>query len=420
MAIIVQKTFEETLAEFNGKLTSFGSQITNRLEGGAYDLLIRTFCLMLADAYKINYDSVTSIGFVSRASGAWLDLHAEAVGLTRHPASKAQKEFVVSVTDAVTGTPLQIEIGGILKTPVLPNRGTLRWIAIQSSNPAIAEGYAGQIEVGQKSTTIICEADDTGSSFNSMETLLDVDYVEMTIEQGFDNIDLVMSNGNDLLAGAEIESDEELRERTISRWAEIARGATRKAYINFAKDADPRVDSANAFKGTGATDVKIVLGGPPGARSVLSQLGIKVYSDNNFDSLYTVEGTAEGTACPLSIAVHEYIRERAPLTDFIYLESATETEVDIDVDIQAAEGFDIEELKTLVTTRLRALFRIEEGVSDVAPLEVGEALKFSTITRILNDTPGVYDFIINTPDQNGYAANDLVAYTDGTITVGEI
>lgn len=420
MATIVQKTFEEVLAEFNGKLTSFGSQITNRIEGGAYDLIIRAFCLMLADAYKMNYDSVTSIGFVSRATGDWLDLHAEAVGLIRHPASKAQKEFKVMVDSAVTDTPLQIEIGGVLKTPTLPNRGTLRWIAIQSSNPAIADGYAGQIEVGATFTTIVCEADDPGSSFNSMEELLGVEKAEMIIESGFSGIDTVETTGSDLLAGSETETDTDLRERTISRWAEIARGATRAAYINFAKDADPRVDSANAFKGTGATDVKIVLGGPPGARSVLADIGTKVYPTQNFNSLYTTDGTAGGTPCPFSIAIHEYIRERAPLTDFIYLESATETGVDIDVDIEADVGYDIDDLLILVETRLRALFRIEQGVTDVYPLEVGEALKFSTITRILNDTPGLKDFRINTPDQNGYAANDLVAYSEGTLTVGEI
>lgn len=419
MAIIVQKTFEEVLAEFNGKLTSFGSQITNRLEGGAYDLIIRAFCLMLADAYKMNYDAVTSIGFVSRATGEWLDMHAEAVGLERFAASKAKKIFTLT-RDNTSGI-LQIAIGDVLKTPVLPNRGSLRWITIESTDPTLA-GYAGQFEDGEASITVVCEADDPGSAFNSMEDLLGVEgqAVEMIIESGFSGVDLVESTGSDLLAGTETETDSDLRARTISRWAEIARGATRAAYINFAKDADPRVDSANAFKGTGATDVKIVLGGPPGAREVTDLIGQKVYPSQNFDSLYTTNGAVDGDPCPYSIGIHEYIRERAPLTDFIYLESATETPVDIDVDIQAEDGYDIVALKTLVETRLRALFRIEQGVTDVTPLEVGEALKFSTITKILNETPGVYDFIINTPDQSGYAANDLVAYTDGTITVGEI
>ncbi len=418
MADVKIKNFDEILTEFDAKLVEYGSQITNRQSGGAYDLIIRIFSLMLSDAYQVILDALDQ-GFVSSATGDFLDLHATAVGLTRDPSTKAKKEFILK-RDSTTGV-LLINIGDVTKTPILPNRGQLRWLTIENEDPALA-GFAGQFDDGIGEITIFFEADDPGSQYNNMEELLGRpgEEIEMEIESGLSGVDEITSTGQDSFAGTDAETDEELRERIIGRWAELARGATRLAYINFAKDADPRVADANAFKGTAATDVRIILSGEAGNRDLSALIGIKVFPLDNFDSLYTDDGLITGDERPFGIAIHEYIRDRAPLTDFIFLESVVEVPTDIDVDILVADGFDEDDTKDLLETRETALFILDTTIKDVDPLEVGEKLRFSEITRILNDTPGIEDFTVNDPSQAGVTPDPNEALSLGTITVGDL
>lgn len=419
MADIAFKNFDELRTEFDAKLVEYGSQITNRQGGGAYDLVIRVFSLMLSDAYTVLEKSLQQ-GFVSTASGDFLDLHAIVVGLTRQPATKAKKDFILKRT-STTGV-LQVNIADIIKTPILPNRGQLRWFTIESEDPLLA-GFAGQFENGQSKLTLTLEADEAGSVYNNMEELLERsgEKIEMEIESGLFGVDDgVTSTGEDLLAGTDRETDEELRERIVGRWAEVALGATRLSYINFAKNSSPRIDDVNAYKGTNATDVKIVLSGHAGNRNLSNAIGIKVYPDDNFDTLYTDDGLVTGTVKPLGVTVHEYIRERAPLTDFIILLNVVEVPTNIDVDITVSEGFVVADVISLVEDRLTALFILDTTIDDVTALEVGEKLMFSEITRILNDTEGVGDFYINDPTQAGVAPNNNEALSVGVITVGEL
>lgn len=418
MADITIKNFDEILTEFDAKLVEFGSQITNRESGGAFDLIVRIFSLMLSDAYQVVQIALDQ-GFTSTATGDFLDLHATAVGLTRDPSTKAKKEFKLIRTSTV-GV-LLVNIGDVIKTPILPNRGKLRWLTIESEDPALA-GFAGQFDDGVGEITLLFEADDPGSQFNNMEELLGRpgEEITMEIESGLSGVDDVKSTGEDSFLGTDAETDAELRERIVGRWAELARGATRLAYINFAKDADPKVEDANAFKGTAATDVRIILSGSAGNRDLSTLIGIKVDPLDNFDTLYTDDGLITGNVTPFGVDVHTFIRDRAPLTDFIFLESVVEVPTSIDVDIAIAEGFDKTITKALVSTRLTALFVLDTTIADVDPLEVGEKLRFSKITDILNDTPGVDDFFINTPGQAGVTPQPEEALTLGTVTVGDL
>jgi uncharacterized phage protein gp47/JayE len=412
------KTFDEIVSEFNAKLDDFGSQITNRQSGGAYDLVIRVFSLMLSDCYTLLENSIGQ-GFTGTATGDFLDLKAAEVGLTRLGATKAIKEFKLTRTN--TSGVLLINIGDAIKTPILPNRGKLRWFTIESDDPALV-GFAGQFDDGVGEITIPFEADEAGSEFNNMEELLGRtgEEITMEIEAGLSGVDAVLSTGDDMDPGTDAETDEQLRARIIARWSELALGATRLSYINFAKGADPKIVQANAFKGAGPTDVRIILSGSPGDRDLSGAIGLKVYPDDNFDSLYTDDGTPGGDERALGITVHQYVRDRAPLTDFIILSSVTEIPSNITVRISPADGYVYADLEDLVETRLRALFLVEKSVTDVTPLDVGQALRFSEITRILNETPGIEDFKIDTPDQNGIPCNADQALSLGVITITEL
>lgn len=490
-------TFEQIKTQIEARLVSAGSIITNRDEGGAFDLLIRITSLMIADAYAILDDSIDQV-FTSKATGTFLDEHGASVGLTRGVATKATKEF--KLTRLITTGVLQVAIADIIKTPVLPERGSLRWFSIL--NP-LTPGFAGEFAIGISEITVTFEADDAGTEFNNMEDLLGVSgqAVTMTIETGLSGVDTVKSTGEDLKPGTDNETDIDFSVRIIGRWAELARGATKLSYINFAKNSSERVFDANVEDvRINPTDVTIVLSGPPGSRSLSLNIGVNAESSDNFNPDYTTDGfktkqagthdgapnaailtdttasfivsgveigdliknltdgsqatiTAVGAttitgvlsggteddwdvsdayeidravgptnpSLKLGNDIHDFIREKAPLTDFIFLKSVTEVAQNLDVDISVLDGFDLATVQTSVTTRLRALFVVEKTVLDVTILKVGEDLLFSSLCKIVANTSGVKNFTFNTPAAGvDISVDDDKVLGLGTITVGEI
>lgn len=564
---IVIRKFEEIMSDFNAKLTELGSQITNRGNGGAFDLQIRTLCLMVADAYVVLQESIKQI-FPSTASGQFVDLHAGAVGLDRELATKTTKEFICR-RDSDGGV-LQIPVGDVLKSPVLPARGELRFASIAQTlvdftgtaestgfmlvdnvNNFIADGVTvgtfifnltdgsfGKIEsvaeheifvtlkggtnniwttgdsyksqkpslvaaeftsrsntatlqdltgavltdatadflneatlqLGQKffnvtaksqgtitaisATTISAQliggdratweigdeyklqsdleiivrtaATDEGTEYNNIELLLNRkgEEVEFGIESGFTGVDHVFTNGEDLIAGTDDETDADLKIRIANRWKELARGSTREAYMNFARTSSPAVFDANVYHGILPTDVIIVLSGVAGSRDLTEQIGVKVDDNDNFDSLYTDDGTAGGIPRILGITVHDYIRARAPMTDFIFLKSVSEVAYDVELSISVLDGFEFETVKVELLKRLRALFLVEKSVKDVEIMKVGEALLFSKLTKLLAGTGGVKDFKFVSPNPATNHGDTTIdedkVFSMGQITIAEI
>jgi len=127
----------------------------------------------------------------------------------------------------------------------------------------------------------------------------------------------------------------------------------------------------------------------------------------------------------LGNTIHNFIRERIPLTDNLFLTTVLETARPLEVNILLAEGFtDLVAVKALVTARLRALFLIEQDVIDVTVLNVGEELLFSRLCRILSDTPGVGDFTFIDPSPSVNNGNTAVNTNEvlilSTITIGDL
>lgn len=568
MSLLQIKKFEDLLSDFNSRLTSYGSQITNRQEGGAFDLTIRVECLQVADAYALMEQSLPQV-FPVLATETFLDYHGESVGLTREAPQKTQKEFILT-RDSDSGV-VQIPVGDTLKTPVLPSRGQLRFIAIpveevdltgtatasaayleDSAADFITDGvklgsylfnvtdgsygsitaiektkltaelkggstnlfasgdsykttkpssYAGEfttrsatattgstgetlkdsnvtdftalkyLQLGQKvynitdgssgniiqiltdqvvcdaltggtnnywtsgdeykfqtdfQITVLTEARFEGTEPNNMEEILGRagEQVECEADSGFTGVDHILSTGEDYSAGTDLETDKDFRTRILNRWKELARGSTRDAYRNFARSSSPVIFDANPYKGTGATDVNIVLSGVPGSRNISSMLGIKVNPNDNFDSLYTDDGTSGGLPMVLGITVHEYIRARAPLTDIIYLSSVESEQFNAEIKITVIDGFVFEAVKQELLKRFRALFLVEKSVKDVETIKVGETLLFSRLSRLVANTAGVADFHFISPDPNVNFGDTIIAenkvFTMGTISIEEI
>jgi uncharacterized phage protein gp47/JayE len=248
--------------------------------------------------------------------------------------------------------------------------------------------------------------------------------VLMEVESGFTGVDEIYSTGEDLEPGTNDETDDELRLRIAGRWTEIADSATVQSYINFAKNSSEIVIDANAFKGTGPTDVTIIVSGSPGSRDLSASIGINAETDDNFAPNYTVDGTPGGTPCPVGNAIHDYIRARAPLTDIIDVRSVQEVPTSLEVDISIEDGFASATVKDNLETRLRAFFIVERTVEDVVTLKVGEALKWSELNRVITGTDGVDEYKFIAP---AALVNQINITTDpdkvlslGVITIGDL
>lgn len=415
------KGFDTILTEFKADLTAAGSVIQNASEGGAYDLLIRTTSRVIADMYT-TLENALDQAFLATATGDFLDQKAVELGTARRVATKTVKEFELTRT-SVVGV-LQVPIDDIIKSPVIAERGQLRFFSIISTDPVLAAAnLAGQFGAGVGTITVRFEAEQPGTDYNNIEDLLGELTTTFEIESGLTGVDSVESTGQDLVPGINDETDDELRVRLLNRWAELAAGATAEAYRQFAIQSSDSVYDAKVSgdqPGGGATDVEVVVSGPPGSRALT--LGTKVTPANNFDSLYTDTGLVGGNPT-IAVEIHEYIRERMPLTDFLYLRSVTETVQAITVNIVLADGYVETTTKALVEQRIQALFVVEREVTDVQVLNVGENLLLSTLNKIMNDTPGVADYVFTTPNpavnDGDINVDDDEVLTLGVITVGD-
>jgi uncharacterized phage protein gp47/JayE len=390
------KTFDTLLTEFLAYLDTYGSQITNASQpGGAYNLLIRISCLMISDAYAAIQAAANLIP-LDNATGAWLDLKAQEVGLTREAASKTRKEFTLSRTS--TSGALNVAIGDIIKTPIIPKAGALRFFSIE--NPLTA-GFAGTFADGIASITIQADADEPGSDYNNVEIQLGHagDVVAMEIESGFSGVDEIESTGEDLVPGVDDETDLDLRERIKTRWNELAAGSNRQAYINFAKESSTAVFDANIGDEKNIpTEVQVILSGPPGSREL--NIGTNESADN-FDPDYTED---------LGNTIHAYIRARMPLTDYLVLASVTEQDEAIALTVKAKDGYDIDSVIADVIERINALGIKQKEYPSILPMEVGEDLLFSRLCLIVGETEGVsdFDFSYPAPGDNIICAADVV------------
>jgi len=409
------KDFATVLAEFNQRLTDLGSLLKDRNGNGAYDYLIRISALAITDAYQTIEDALLLVS-LDTSTDDWLDKKAEDVGTERQVATKTKKEFKLTRTSTVSS--LNIAIDDIIKSPVIAQRGQLRWFTIEDED---TPGFAGVFEIGVSEITVTFEADEAGTEYNNMEELLGISEITMEIESGLSGVDTVKSTDEDLEPGTDTETDEQLRVRLKSRWAELATGSTKESYINFAKNSSAKVVGANVTdeRINGPTGVQVVVAGPPG--SAVLAVGINEETEDNFRPNYTSDGTSTGDPRALGNTVHDYIRERNPLTDILFVKSVVEQSQNIDVDLLIEDGFVVADVKAIVDTRISAFFTVQKTVTDVTPLEVGEDLLHSVLNAVIKNTDGVADVSFNTPAAGVNVSVDAdKILTQGTITIGDI
>ena len=216
--------------------------VTNYNSGGVF----RTFLEIVGKGIYSFYQLLSNVlqqAFVQFATDAWLDLKAGEVGLVRKVATK------------VTGTAYFVRIGSAGNV-VIP-AGTIVSTAIDSKGQQYR--FVTSLEVvlvdGTTEVSAPVTAEFEGAAYNVGVSSINA------IVSALAGVDAVENrDGWIVTEGADEETNAELRERYWLRWEELAQGATKMAYVGYAKEINGVVDvevDDNFPRGMGTVDVYI-------------------------------------------------------------------------------------------------------------------------------------------------------------------
>lgn len=361
--LIGYKDFPTLVQEAFQRLKSLGSLITNLNIGGVFRTLVELAMQGLADLHGLMLKVVPQ-GFVGYATGPWLDLHCEGVGIERHQASKAQGFVIFGRAQA--GGNVRIPAGTIVKTDVSPSGEELRYFTTQDT--ILPEGV---LEVA-----VPVRAEFEGARYNVGEG-----YIKHIVTY-IPGIDYVRNAAGWITEeGRDTEEDDALRERYFLRWHELSKGATRYTYEAWAREVPGVVDvhiSDQHPRGQGTVDV--IISGPDGAPSQ-----------------------------ELINAVTAYIEERRPMNDNVLVKGPRLRVTDFVVTVYT-DG-DPDTVKQAAEWRIGALF--SEIDDAIRPLRIGEGLPQARVVALMMGIERVTNVLVSAPQ-------DITVDDDELITPGQI
>ena len=319
--------------------------------------------------HQLNQDITALVPqcFALYASGAWLDLHAADVLLTRKDALQATGKVIFKRLKAAGNVP--IPAGRLVRTKPDGLGNVYRFVTTEEvvlqenelavAVPVIAETYgqASNVTVGT-----ICE-----------------------IVTSLGGVDEVTNEADWLITeGADEEDDESLRYRYFLRWMSIS-GLNKYFYESL------------AFSVAGVAAVKVNDRHPRGQGTV------DVY----------IKGAAGLPTQSLLDQVTAVIEENKPQIDDFLVLSPTPVPADLNLLLQITDG-DHEALKLQVENRLRAMFQTPQKDLGVTLLDINEDLTHSRIHYEALKSVGIKKVIINTP------AEDLIVPMGGLAVLNSL
>lgn len=208
----IPTTQAELETKWRELVASTGSLITNDDKMSPFWRLI-TACITTPMLWLVNFLAVTALpnAYVRYATGVFLDLLADAVNLTRKPATKAVG--VVTFTRSSTAVSTTIPLGFIVQTATI--NGVIYQLITKESK---------SFPTGLLTVAVAVEAVGAGSAYN-----LAAGYYSIT-PTALPNI--TATNALDWLTvpGADIESDDALRQRVRNQFGTAAKFHTDSVY----------------------------------------------------------------------------------------------------------------------------------------------------------------------------------------------
>ncbi len=283
--LIGAKDFTELVEDARLRLGQMDSGITSWVIGGVLRTLVELCCYGLAGLYALLV-KIMPMCFLKYATGKWLDLKADELGLERRKA-KALTGFVAFGRNEAAGV-VKIPARSIVKTETTASGQELRYFT-ETEILLLAD---------EQETLVPVSAEFEGSMWNVGDG-----YIRVLVTH-IPGIDYV-TNAADWITeeGVDIEEDDSLRARCYLRWHELATGSTAKAYESWAYHVD------------GVFDVKIVDDHPRGGGTV--------------DVI--IAGANGAPSDALKTAVAAYIDTRRPMCSDVLVKGPGEKTIDLGI-----------------------------------------------------------------------------------------
>ena len=331
-------------------------QITNYNTGGVFRLFIEVVASFLASIYEM-LDNLKPQRFVQSATGEYLDLKAEELGLSRRAASKARGYVLMSRSD--TGNNVKIAAGKIVSSKQDSQGVVHRFVVVD--NVIFAERAS--------TISVLVEAEAEGSKYNLLGGRI------TEISTPINGIDSV-SNSNDwiVVAGTDTETDESLRLRCLAMWRGLS-GANKDAYISWAKSVEG-MENVKVFplnRGSGSVDV------------ICTAVGNSIPSDELLDEVRSV------------------IEQKRPLGADVIVRAPFELVLNLGIEAIFLPEYTAE--KTPIEDKVQEYFSL---------LSIGDDVEPSALTALIMQVDGIKSARISADTTR---VSDLQIARLGTLTI---
>lgn len=313
---------DEEMEKVQGELEDEGFPITNFKKGGIFYHLCRMLVTIYIELKELARVIVNSC-FIKHAEGDWLKIKAADYSKQQKEA-KAAKGYVTIYRNEYNNA-LQVTKGHCFKTEPDAGGKELKFYCCENT----------VIDAGEPAGRVLVEAEAPGTYYNIAPGRITISMIHL------DGMDYV-TNEEDWLfeEGAEEEDLEDLRDRCMSSWAELATRTIEEKLRNAAKSVpgvlDARIDAQHP-RGQGTVDVIVTGAAGEASPELIRKVG---------DAIEPLKGNYEDYLVKSS----EVVRQAFELVVYLAEDAATEG-----VDAQAEKL--IEEMMALTRGEMNTLYR---------------------------------------------------------------
>lgn len=313
---------DEEMEKVQGELEDEGFPITNFKKGGVFYHLCRMLVTIYIELKELARVIVNSC-FIKHAEGDWLKIKAADYSKQQKEA-KAAKGYVTIYRNEYNNA-LQVTKGHCFKTEPDAGGKELKFYCCENT----------VIDAGEPVGRVLVEAEAPGTYYNIAPGRISISMIHL------DGMDYV-TNEEDWLfeEGAEEEDLEDLRDRCMSSWAELATRTIEEKLRNAAKSVpgvlDARIDAQHP-RGQGTVDVIVTGAAGEASPELIRRVG---------EAIEPLKGNYEDYLVKSS----EVVRQAFELVVYLAEDAATDG-----VDAQAVKL--IEEMMALTRGEMNTLYR---------------------------------------------------------------
>lgn len=359
---------DEEMENVQGELEDGGFPITNFKKGGIFYHLCRMLVTIYIELKELARTIVNSC-FIKHAEGDWLKIKAADYSKQQKEAKKAKG--YVSIYRSEYNNALQVTKGHCFKTEPDAGGKELKFYCCENT----------VIDAGEPVGRVLVEAEEAGTYYNIAPGRITISMIHL------DGVDYV-TNEEDWLfeEGAEEEDLEDLRDRCMSSWAELATRTIEEKLRNAAKSVpgvlDARIDAQHP-RGQGTVDVIVTGAAGEASPELIRKVG---------EAIEPLKGNYEDYLVKSS----EIVRQDFELVVYLAEDVATDG-----VDAQAEKL--IEDMMALTRGEMNTLYR--DSIIQVLSTKIEEYRKTD---------------ILQPPDDMVLEQDKVIMAGDITVTVRNV